>query len=180
MNEQLIERIRYHALARVDPLAFASASEADVDEAEKSLGFTLPDLLKACYLKVGNGGFGPGYGLIGVRDGYKSDLGTLVETLNAIKEGAEFDGDEWPQGLLPFCEWGSNIFSCVDCQDAQYPIYTSEYCVPRPQGHSLETFFELWIAGKSILDYKPSYVESIDIINPFTKTKSRVSKRRPK
>jgi hypothetical protein len=35
----------------------------DLIFAEKMLGFVLPSFLKRVYLEVGNGGFGPGYGL---------------------------------------------------------------------------------------------------------------------
>ena len=33
------------------------------DSAELQLGFSLPTFLRELYVKVGNGGFGPGYGL---------------------------------------------------------------------------------------------------------------------
>lgn len=33
----------------------------DEMESESSLGFPVPELLKAIYRKIGNGGFGPGY-----------------------------------------------------------------------------------------------------------------------
>ena len=60
---------------------------------------------------------GPGYGIIGVVGGHSSDLGTLVETFNEIKRGADYLGLKWNPQLLPFCGWGCNIFSCVDCSD---------------------------------------------------------------
>jgi hypothetical protein len=50
------------------------------------LGFPLPPLLRELYTQVGNGGFGPGYGIFGLEGGYiDPDIindfqgGTLVE-----------------------------------------------------------------------------------------------------
>ena len=42
-------------------------SLAVVEAAEQSLGFYLPHLLREIYTQVGNGGFGPGYGIDGTR-----------------------------------------------------------------------------------------------------------------
>src|SRR5262245_8220936 len=121
MHESLIEKIREYAVSRTESLPFPPVSEDAVDKAEKDLGFAIPALLKSCYLAVGNGGFGPGYGIIGVDGGYASDYGNVVETHGVLKQDQESEGHEWPNGLLPFCEWGCNIFSCVDCRDARHP-----------------------------------------------------------
>ena len=45
-----------------------------IASAESILSFGLPELLRQCYLRVGNGGFGPGHGIIGLADGYPDDL----------------------------------------------------------------------------------------------------------
>lgn len=45
------------------------ASPAAVARAEAALGFALPTTLRAIYLDVANGGFGPGYGVMGVEGG---------------------------------------------------------------------------------------------------------------
>jgi hypothetical protein len=84
MDQLLIERIRACVMSRPASLPFATASEEVIGEAERGLGFPIPDLLKACYLNVGSGGFGPGYGIIGVGNGYASDYGNLVETLEVL------------------------------------------------------------------------------------------------
>lgn len=41
-----------------------------VEAAEKTLGFSLPPLLRDLYTQVANGGFGPGYGIFGLDGGY--------------------------------------------------------------------------------------------------------------
>ena len=73
----LIERIRERvadplravdaaAWVRPMPAVAPPASPEEVAAAEASLGFELPPLLRRLYLEVGNGGFGPAYGLEGV------------------------------------------------------------------------------------------------------------------
>ena len=39
-------------------------------QTERELGFKLPPLLRALYQQLGNGGFGPGYGLVGASGGH--------------------------------------------------------------------------------------------------------------
>ncbi|HEU5226735.1 MAG TPA: SMI1/KNR4 family protein [Ktedonobacteraceae bacterium] len=51
-------------------LAFPPATERQIKETERQLGFPLPLLLRLLYTQVANGGFGPGYGIIGVLDGF--------------------------------------------------------------------------------------------------------------
>jgi hypothetical protein len=180
MDESLIERIRGYAISRATSLPFATASEESLGKAERGLGSCIPALLKACYLRVSNGGFGPGYGVIGVEGGFASDYGNLVETHAMLKQDQESQGREWPIGLLPFCEWGCNIFSCVDCQEMGNPVYTFEDFAVRPHGYTLDKFFELWMVGADILAYEPSEVDLIEITNPFTGKKEPISKPRRK
>lgn len=149
-----------------------------MSEAERRLGFPMPALLKACYLNIGNGGFGPGYGVIGIEGGYTSDYGNLVETHELLKQDLESEGDEWPSGLLAFCEWGCNIFSCVDCSDVRNPVYTFEDSAVRPQSYTLDRFFELWMSSVDILSYQSTQAERAEITNPFTGKKDIISKRR--
>ncbi len=178
MDESLIESIRGHASSRGTSLPYATASAEVVEEAERRLGFRIPALLKACYVRVGNGGFGPGYGIIGVEGGSVSDHGNLVETHGVLKQDQESEGRAWPGGLLPFCEWGCNIFSCVDCSDLRHPVYTFQDFAVGPQAYALDKFFELWMVGADILAYEPSDEERVAITNPFTGRQESVTKRR--
>jgi hypothetical protein len=178
MNGSLIESIRSYAGSRTISFPFATASEVGVARAENGLGFPIPTLLKECYLKLGNGGFGPGYGLIGVAGGCESDFGDLVGTYQVLKQDQESEDRVWPSGLLPFCEWGCNIFSCVDCNDARHPVYTFEDFSVRPENYNLDKFFELWMCGVDILSYESAEPESVEITNPFTGKKGIISRRR--
>ncbi|EFH82016.1 SMI1/KNR4 family protein [Ktedonobacter racemifer] len=54
-----------------DPnLAFPPATQQQIMETEQKLGFSLPPLLRLLYTEVANGGFGPGYGILGAEGGY--------------------------------------------------------------------------------------------------------------
>jgi hypothetical protein len=48
------------------PTVAPPATWAQVEAAEAALGFLIPQLLRRLYAEVGNGGFGPNYGVVGV------------------------------------------------------------------------------------------------------------------
>jgi hypothetical protein len=174
----LIERIKAFAAPPSGSLPYPPASEDAVEKAERALGFPIPPLLKRCYLEVGNGGFGPGYGIVGVEGGYISDHGHLAEIYATFRRGEESEGGEWQNGLLPFCEYGCNIYSCVDCIDPDHPVYAVEDGEASPQHYTLDRFFELWLSAVNVLSPGPRDTESIEITNPFTGRKSTISRRR--
>jgi SMI1 / KNR4 family (SUKH-1) len=178
MDESLISMIRNHVAAKRRSIPFPPVSEWDIEEAETQLQFSIPSLLKSVYVGVGNGGFGPGRGgsIIGLEGGYASDFGTLVETYKQLKEDQALEGKQWKADLLPFCEWGCNIFSCVDCKDLNYPIYLFEDGDVIPKGYTLQDFFNLWLEGVDILSYEGRANETAEVTNPFTGHKTRVTK----
>jgi len=182
MAEDLIKRIAAHISALKPAKMCPPASEEQVRLAEAGLGFQIPPLLRSIYLNVGNGGFGPGYGIIGVGGGHRSDLGTLLETRKEIKRGADYLGLEWQDSLLPFCGWGCNIFSCVDCNDPGGRIVRSDECRTEEVNYNLDGFFQMWLDGKDILDCDNAESErtTVEIINPFTRGKMRVTSTRKK
>ncbi len=94
----------------------------DVENDEKRLGLALPPLMKRLYTEIGNGGFGPGYGLIGLTNGVPDDLGKTAPTIYEQFRGGYPSEPEWawPDRLLPICNWGCAILSCVDCADADF------------------------------------------------------------
>lgn len=143
----------------------------DLIEAEAKLGFPLPPLLKSLYCEVGNGGFGPGYGLFkltldrAVDDKYDH---ALVDTYLALHpvgdkawslspgeeraEGPQPTGyDEYPQQVLMICEWGCNIYSFLDCSSPEYRVLRkdhnyslTEHVLECPSFHQ---WLEAWLAG---------------------------------
>ena len=62
------------------PLAREDALASD----ERRLGFRLPLLMKRLYREIGNGGFGPGYGLIGLSGGALDDIGRTAPNLRLV------------------------------------------------------------------------------------------------
>lgn len=176
MEGNLVERIRAHVVRKHERVPCAPAQADVVREAEAALGFNIPPLLKSIYLTIGNGGFGPGYGIAGVTGGAGSDLGTLVETYREILKGAEYLGLPWCSGLLPFCGWGCNIFSCVDCNDPFYGVYQSEDCVARQMNFTLDDFFDKWVNGESLLE--PGSAKHVAGINPFNGASTSFAGRR--
>jgi hypothetical protein len=128
MQETFVSRIRDYAASQPRSIPFPPVAEKAVEKAEAQLGFSIPSLLKLVYLQVGNGGFGPGRGgsIIGLEGGYASDFGTLVETYEQLRADQALEGKQWRATLLPFCEWGCNIFSCVDCEGTHHLIYLVE------------------------------------------------------
>jgi hypothetical protein len=182
MDESLILKIRDYVIHQGKPLRFPPASEGDVEDTERELGFSIPTLLKCCYLKIGNGGFGPGYGIIGVKGGRASDHGTLAEIYRLFQHDQAAEGQEWKAGLLPFCSWGCNIFSCVDCSEPKHVVHLYEAGEAWSQNYTLYQFFEMWIAGVDLLSTELTNTELVEreIINPFTRKKYRVTARRRK
>jgi len=96
------------------PLLKPPASVEAIEATEHRLGYPFPSLLRRLYLEVGNGGFGPGYGIIG-----------LAEGIGDRNPRQDLPHGTWntacPAGvaLFPLCTWGCGIYSFVDCADAQ-------------------------------------------------------------
>ena len=158
---------------------FPIVSIGDVARAEAELGFALPPLLTRLYVEISNGIAGFPYEILGLRGGCESDLGTLVETHSIFKDGDEEDTTgPWKFGMLPFCDWGSMIYSCVDCTESSYPIFTYENSGVWAEGYSLRQFFEMWLKGNVIFSEENVETETREGINPFTKEKITVKIRK--
>lgn len=124
--------------------ALRTASAAALAEAEAALVHPLPSLLRRLYLELGNGGFGPGYGLLGVADGHRDDANN---TAVSLREG--WDG--LPRALLPICYWGCAIYSFIDLSSPQGQMWAwDSNPVPNDQLHKAffrqELIFRDWLA----------------------------------
>jgi hypothetical protein len=83
---------------------FAPVARKNLKVAERALGFQVPKLLRAIYETVGNGGFGPEYGIVGTKGGFKLDGCTLEscyqDMVKLDKENASGGGQSvcfrWP------------------------------------------------------------------------------------
>jgi hypothetical protein len=97
MSDLLMHKIKKRAIARATRIDLGEPSspeiapplEAEVrSRAERALGFPFPALLAALYAKIGNGGYGPGYGLLGVAGGATDDQGYDAVELYALYPAA--------------------------------------------------------------------------------------------
>jgi hypothetical protein len=137
----------------------------ELELAEKKLGFQLPSLLRALYLQIGNGGFGPGYGLIGLNDmGAKNYHSNLVD---GYLEGINFvhpDYPAWPRQFITICNWGDNITSILEWTMPQNPVYRfngDKYNegpyenAMKLESLSFQIWFEDWLSGRPLFKLAP-------------------------
>lgn len=168
--DELVERLAKHLKwnrGSKDPLAGAfwaspPASEEAVVATERRLGFTLPHTLRECYLNVANGGFGPGYGVMGVEGGFTDDLGnTVADLFESYRQPDPEDPTwHWPESLLPICHWGCVVYSAIDCSREPGPVYFVDVSVKELGGPmesiikfhkaSIEAWLSDWLDGKDL------------------------------
>jgi hypothetical protein len=140
------------------------AGPGSVAKTEAALGHNLPPLLTRLLTEVGNGGFGPDYGLLGIDGGAANEDGRDALALYLVfREPDEQDPHwHWPAGLLPLVHCGCAMFLCVDCTSRRGDIVWFE---PNPHedgqpwddsfiplGCDLEQLLESWLAGEAWLD----------------------------
>jgi hypothetical protein len=115
------------------------ASPIEVAEFEHRVGLSLSPLWRRVYTEVGNGGFGPGYGLLGLVAGARTDEGnSAAEFVELLREPDPEDQQwKWPVGLVPICHWGCAIYSCLDLRADATPVVRFD-----PNGHGPGTGWE--------------------------------------
>jgi hypothetical protein len=80
------------------------AGAATLDRAERDLGFPLPPTVRRTYAEVGNGGFGPGSGLLSIE--------RVVADYRELEASVPV-GRSWPNRLLPLV-YHNPQYECVD------------------------------------------------------------------
>ncbi len=148
----------------VVPRLFPPIDTERIEVAERALGFHLPALLVEIFTTVGNGGFGPSYGLLGLQEGALDDL-----QRNALGVYASFRTPDpndplwnWPEQLLPIGQLGCAMYACVDCSSNVGPVVWFE---PNPHedgnpwddsfialAPSLNDWLSSWLAGEGVFD----------------------------
>lgn len=152
-----------------EPEAHAPATPSEIASAEAALGFALPPLLRRLYGEVADGGFGPGYGLFPVH-GRRSEPGQdedLVEVRNKLAVDPRL-----PPTLLPICDWGCAIWSCLDCSVDAGPIVTlagEDEELLTSTGHDLRGWLMAWLDGVDLWSEMFEPGPTIVVIHPFTK-----------
>jgi hypothetical protein len=123
-----------------------------VNELQEDLGFRIPEDLIELLTRFANGGFGPGYGIVGVKNPAKNwFLGGPLEYLGSdhlsgsreihVIEGVEVlevqhpeEDDQilhWPRGMLQLC-WNfpfsnESTMSGIDCFSKDFPVIRINY-----------------------------------------------------
>ncbi|MFJ6483951.1 SMI1/KNR4 family protein [Streptomyces sp. NPDC091682] len=130
-TEQLLEQVtdrvgnsarRYERCGRTMP---EPLDAGEIARAEAILGFALPrppPLPASLYTRVGDGGFGPGQGLLPLRQ--------------AVLAHEERRSSEWcwPEGVLPVADFGCAMDACVDYRSdtAQVLLFDPNPGEPEP------------------------------------------------
>jgi hypothetical protein len=129
--------------------ALVPASVASIEQAERVIGHRLPGLLRRLYAEVANGGFGPGYGVLGVTGGHHDGGQTALDLYQRRPEWWASAGAT----LVPICHWGCAIYSFIDCSTDEGPIWGFDPnpgpvdAALFPQGLSFAGWLARWIDG---------------------------------
>ncbi len=154
-TEEYREALRAGLLEPLPPLV--PATQDAVTEAEEVIGWPLPSLLRRLYLEIGNGGFGPHNGILGVRGGASNandNFRDIIETHRAFSSHPD-DPLSAPPWLVWIFDWGCTIWSMVDCRDASGPMWFNEEGEMQPEGITVAEWFDCWVAGRLCIPCGP-------------------------
>lgn len=159
--------------------AFPPATKEQVQTTETRLGFALPPLLRDLYLYVANGGFGPGTGLPGVKDGYTGAYpyhdGSLwaykapttsfsyatyqEQAARSVARGylphMRVPAGEGLEQLLPLVDLGCCQYIGVDSQERLFltaPAENNDMYSLRQLPWTFEAWLWRWVRGESLLN----------------------------
>ncbi|MEU9715124.1 SMI1/KNR4 family protein [Streptomyces sp. NPDC047976] len=162
--EQVTDRVRASARERGEALPVPLA-DGETERAEQALGFALPPLLAALYTRVGDGGFGPEYGLLPLR-----------QVIGEYEAGRASDWG-WPEGVLPIADLGCAMYACVDCRSETARVLLFE---PNPgdpdlawylKSPSLARWLRDWLDGTGW--FREEWDEDEMEVTPWTEFSSR-------
>jgi hypothetical protein len=152
--------------ARLRPREIGTTATPEVIEAtERRLDFKLYPLHRRLLETVGNGGFGPGDGLIGTDSG-SLDVGD--RSLVQLSEGL------WPNKdvrLVPLCDWGDGIWSCIDVETGSVVTLSESGLFDLRK--SLQSWLEDWVAGENLWE-QMVVLGTTSMLHPLTKQPTAV------
>jgi hypothetical protein len=94
-------------------------SNEELLDVESRNGFLFPSRFRQLLTEVGDGGYGPGHGMLPIIARQVGRRGPSAFDLYRAYYGAQDEpGWSWPEGLLPLGDWGCLIFSCLDCSSS--------------------------------------------------------------
>ena len=165
MREHCSDLFTQKAIGR-SPVA-PTLRKQEVARAERQLGFQLPELLRRLYTEVGNGGFGPGYGIYGLDKVTGDEERSLIEgyEIDSNPPQDEYPGVAWPSGLVAVCHWGCGEYSYVNCHTKRGVMYRfdiEKYDPADPttvfrrlsdphfsrEAGSIKQWLEMWLSGE--------------------------------
>ena len=180
MNSIAKEAIRNRAIrqeTRTDqskwgvPNLAAPASRELVESAELTLGFALWRDHRQVLMEIANGGFGPGDGLLGIPGGRLDDHGlSRIEVRKRLLSETEL-----ARAIVPVCDWGCGIWSCVDCVTGE--ILTCDEMGTRRMGIEFGDWLEQWANGVNLWSEMFEYEES-EVIDPATLRKTIIHRQK--
>lgn len=138
---------------------YPPVSPATLATAERALRFALPTILRRLYTEVANGGFGPGFGLLGIDGGHRDEGRSLVQMYEYLcSEG-------WPSGYLPLADFGCGAWAAIDlATPSEHVVAMDEWGVTETP-FTLCAWLEAWLAD---VDLEREMFESLTQTNPFT------------
>lgn len=140
------------------------ATLEQVRAAERELNTQLYPFHQDLLIHVGNGGFGPGNGLIGLQGGHTDDGLSLVElTKLLLPSGAVNDGQPL---TVPLCDWGSGSWSLINAINGH--VLTLDESGLFDTDMLLETYMSIWAEGAPLVE-KLFTFKIYSGIDPFTK-----------
>jgi hypothetical protein len=139
------------------------ATETDLRLTEQLLGVPLPPLLSRVYLTLANGGFGPGYGLLGAPGvpllDANPDPNGDYGLFHIDGEHGQFHRDDSLKGAIPLCDWGCWIRSVLDPDSG---CVLRRYLDDEVEATSLSEWLEAWAAS----DEPPALWEFTPVSSP--------------
>lgn len=156
---------------RCKPVANPVLTLEIIQEFEIKSRLNLPNDLRRIYMEVGDGGFGPGYGLNRLSSS-KGDSSNRLETIEDFylyfrDHGFEDYGRAWSKCLLPFCSYGCDGLGIIDLRDELIGFIQYELLEKEPidniiewQNSSIKSWFEAWMDGEDLRGYSKSFWEN--------------------
>ena len=131
---------------------FVVAEAATIIDGERQLGFALPEPLRQLYGGIADGGFGPGDGILPLRD-------VVATYLHLIETPPGRRGQKWPPALLPFTRDNPGHV-CLDLESGKVIFWDEEELADgasdkvwkrsfKPEAPDLATWFERWLGTMS-------------------------------
>lgn len=138
------------------------AALAEVAAVEGRLGFRLPEALRRLYTEVGNGGFGPVFGLIplslsslGSDAPAEADFDLAGDYARLLRRYGGGAHGEWTAGLVPAFCCGCTVFEFADCRSPGGAVVwfdagseTLPELLTREPVPSLVARLEMWLSGE--------------------------------